>query len=269
MGKRNRWLMLAAAVLLLAAVVGCGSNDKNGGEKTYKIATDASYAPMEMMDKDQIVGFDIDFLAAVMKEAGLSYKVVNVGWDALMNSLLNGGGGEYDAAISAVSITSDREQSYDFTVPYFESTNMILTKEGSGIKSATDLVGKKVAVQGATTADTLMSGIMGQGSADLKRFDSNALALLELDNNGVDAVVADIAVVGEYVRNNPDKHYEGIVDRTNFASEFYGILLPTDSELKAKLDPAIKKVIESGEYAAIYEKWLGKKPDTAPLLKPE
>lgn len=265
MNSRMRKLrMLVAAALLLIALSGCASSD-DGGKKTYQIATDASYAPMEMMDKDDIIGFDIDFLSAVMEEAGLKYEIHNVGWDPLLNSLLKGGG-EYDAAISAVSITPEREQSYDFSAPYFESTNMIMTKQGSGIKSATDLKGKKVAVQGGTTADTLMTGIMGEGSTDLKRFDSNALALLEMDSNGVDAVVADIAVVGEYVKNNPDKQYEGIIDRTNFTSEFYGILLPTGSELKAKLDPAIKTVIENGKYAEIYAKWFGKEPDTAPLL---
>ena len=38
-------------------------------------------------------------------------------------------------------------------MPYFESTNVIMVKEDSDIKSAADLKGKKVAVQGGTTTN--------------------------------------------------------------------------------------------------------------------
>ncbi|MBB3112319.1 polar amino acid transport system substrate-binding protein [Paenibacillus phyllosphaerae] len=272
MKKLKLLTVLTIITIILAA---CGSknnesgnsNSASGDDVTYLIASDASYAPMEFMDKDKITGFDIDFLAEVMKEAGLKYEVKNVGWDALMESVRQGT--EYKAAISAVSITDERQETYDFSAPYFESTNMILVKEGSGIKSATDLKGKKVAVQQGTTADDLMTGIMGQGNTDLSRFENNALALMEMDQGGVDAVVADIAIVREYMKNNPDKNYEGLLDETNFVSEFYGVLLPKGSELKAKLDPAIKTVIENGTYAEVYKKWFGEEPDTAALLSAE
>ncbi|MDQ0916897.1 ABC-type amino acid transport substrate-binding protein [Paenibacillus sp. V4I5] len=104
-------------------------------------------------------------------------------------------------------------------------------------------------------------------NTSLKRLDNNTLALMELENNGVDAVVADIAIVREYVKNNPNKKFTTISDPKNFESEYYGILLPKGSELKAKLDPAIKKVIENGAYATVYKKWFGQEPDTKKLLE--
>jgi glutamine transport system substrate-binding protein len=263
---RKGWSLALIAVLVVLVASGCGQKEKSGGSaaKVYKFATDASYAPMENMDKDEIVGFDIDFLAAVMEEAGLEYTISNVGWDNLLESVK--AGTEYDGGISAITITDERKQSYDFTIPYYESTNMILVKEGSDIKTALDLKDKKVAVQGSTTADELMTNILGEGNTALKRFDSNALALLELTSNGVDAVVADIAIVQEYVKNNPDKKFIAILDRDNFASEFYGIALPKGSELKAKLDPAVKTIIESDEYKDIYAKWIGGDVDTSGVL---
>jgi polar amino acid transport system substrate-binding protein len=175
-------------------------------------------------------------------------------------------GTEYSAGISAISITDDRKKTYDFSAPYFESTNMILVKEGSNIKSALDLKGKKVAVQGQTTADTLMTKIMGNGNTNLKRFDSNVLAFLELDNGGVDAAVADIAIVRDYIKNNPNKKFTGIVDKTNFDSEYYGIAFPKGSDLKAKIDPAIKTVLTNGTYTEIYKKWFGEQPNVDNLL---
>ncbi|WP_058302776.1 basic amino acid ABC transporter substrate-binding protein [Gorillibacterium timonense] len=253
-------VMLAFAGLMALSVTACG---KSGSGDVYKIATDANYAPMESMDKDKIVGFDVDFFDAVMKQAGLKYKLTNTGWDPMLDTVSKG---DYDAGLSSVSITDERKETYDFSVPYFESTNMILVKEGSDIKSALDLKGKKVAVQSSTTADTLMSDIMGATNLDLKKFESNTLAFLELDKGGVDAAVADIAIVKEYAKNNPNKKFVTIEDKANFGAEFYGILYPKGSELKAKLDPAIKAVIENGKYAEIYKKWFGEEPNTAVLL---
>jgi polar amino acid transport system substrate-binding protein len=272
----KKWGLLLLATLLIIVISACGKkedsasvsgNEPTGGaaqEKVYKFATDAAYAPMELMDKDQIVGFSPDFLALVMQEAGLKYELVNTGWDPMLEFVKQGT--EYDAGISSISITDDRKETYDFTVPYFESVNMIMSKKDSGLTTGESLKDKKVAVQNATTADLIMSEIMGKDNPNLRRFETNTLAFIEMQNGGVDAVVADNTIIGEYLKNNPDKDYEGHID-PSFPSEFYGILLPKNSELKAKLDPAIKKVVASEAYKDIYRKWIGGEPDVERILK--
>ncbi|CAM3384111.1 basic amino acid ABC transporter substrate-binding protein [Paenibacillus lupini] len=271
MGKRLSVLLAAGILIMTMAACGAKSDNSSGSssesnknEKVYKFATDAAYAPMEFMDKDKITGFDVEFLKAVMEEAGLEYELKNTGWDAMLTEVESGK--TYDAGISSVSITPEREETYDFSIPYFESTNMIMVKEDSTIASAADLKDKKVAVQGATTAETLMAGIMGNDNSNLKRFDSNAVAMLELDSGGVDAVVADIAIVREYMKNNPERKLKGILDTASFGSEFYGILLPAGSELKAKLDPAVTKLLEDGTYTKIYKEWFGEEPNIDNVL---
>lgn len=251
----KKWTTVLMISLLLIAA-GCNSGD---GEKVYKFATDAAYAPMEFMDKDKVTGFDVEFLAAVMKEANLKYEISNTGWDPMLNEVKSGK--SYDGGISSISITDERKETYDYSSPYFESTNMILVNEDSTIANAIDLKDKKVAVQLSTTAETLMAGIMGNDNSKLVRYDSNAVALLELDSKGVDAVVADIAIVREYMKNNPKKKFKGILDPVNFGSEYYGILYPKGSELQKKLEPAIKAVLENGAYTELYKKWFGEEPD--------
>jgi glutamine transport system substrate-binding protein len=266
-GRNNmkKWSVIAIALVLTLSLIGCASNGAGGTSKKVLIASDATYAPMEYMDKDKITGFDIEFLDEVMKEAGISYEVKNVGWDTLLESVKQGT--EYKAGISAITIDDERKQSYDFSIPYFESINMILVKDDSPVKSADDLKGKKVAVQGATTADKLMTKIMGTGNTSLKKFDSNAVALLEMEKGGVEAVVADIAIVREYVKNHPDKKLKSIPDTKNFIPEYYGIAFPKGSDLKAKVDPAIKKLIDNGSYAKLFKKWFGEDPNVANLQK--
>lgn len=250
-------VLMVALLLLLSA---CGTSKSSGeGGKTLRVVTDAAYAPFEYQDKGKIVGFDVDFVNAVAKEAGYDVKIEHVGWDPIFVEIEKK---TADFAVSAITITPERQESYDFTVPYFLSKNEILVPKGSTIKSAKDLEGKKIAVQNGTTGQEVVEKLFGKNNANLKKFENNNLAILELKNGGVDAVVADNSVVETYVKNNPKDNFEFIEDDSTFEKEFYGLLLPKGSKLKGDLDKAVKKVIDNGTYAKIYKKWFDVEPDT-------
>ncbi len=238
---------------------GNGSQDKN---KTLRVVTAAEYAPFEYMDKGEIVGFDVDLVNAVAKEAGYQVKVDNVGWDPIFVEIK---GKRADLAASAITINDDRKQSYDFTSPYFLSTNMIMVQEGSDIKTAADLKDKKVAVQNGTTGQDAVEGMFGKKNENIKKFENIPLAIMELKNGGVDAVVADNTVVEEYVKNNPKDKLVVIEDESAFEAEYYGYLLPKGSKLKADMDTALKTVIENGTYTKIYKQWFGVEPNLEKL----
>jgi glutamine transport system substrate-binding protein len=267
----KKGMIFAVILALFVALAGCGKSaeqaSSTGSEEAKKkvvVGTDASFAPFEYMDKGKIVGFDVDFLDAVMKEAGMDYELKNIGWDPLFAAVQ---GKEVDLAISGITINDKRKQTYDFSVPYFESTHMILTKEDSPIKNALDLKGKVVGVQNGTTGQAAVEKLLGKENKNIKKFENTVVAIMDLLNGGVDAVVTDNAVANEYVKNNPDKKLKTIEDRTNFESEFYGLMFSKGSELKPKIDEAIKKVIKSGKYAEIYKKWFGNEPNVDNLVK--
>jgi glutamine transport system substrate-binding protein len=267
----KKGMIFGVILALFIALVGCGksaeqTSSTEGGAKKKRVivATDASFAPFEYMDKGEIVGFDIDFLKEVMKEAGIDYEVKNIGWDPLFAAVQ---GKEVDLAISGITINDKRKQTYDFSVPYFESTHMILVKEDSPVKNALDLKGKVVGVQNGTTGQAAVEKLLGAESKNIKKFENTVVAIMDLLNGGVEAVVTDNAVANQYVKNNPDKKLKTIEDPNNFESEFYGLMFPKGSELKLEIDKAIKKVIESGKYAEIYEKWFGHKPNVDNLVQ--
>ncbi|MGG3739101.1 basic amino acid ABC transporter substrate-binding protein [Aeribacillus pallidus] len=264
----KKGVLLGIIMMMVFALIGCGqaSSDQASGGDVQKVvvATDAAFAPFEYMEKGEIVGFDIDFLDAVMAEAGLEYDLKNIGWDPLFAAVQ---GKEVDMAISGITINDKRKQTYDFSVPYFQSTHMILVPEGSDIKNANDLIGKKVGVQNGTTGQAAVEKLLGEENENIKKFENNVVAIMELLNGGVDAVVTDNTVVNEYLKNNPDKNLVGIEDPTNFESEFYGLMFPKGSELKEKLDAGIKTVIENGTYAEIYKEWFGSEPNVDVLLE--
>lgn len=254
-------MVTAAFVLLLTA---CGTSETSGGnggkseEKTLRVVTDAAYAPFEYLDKGEVTGFSVDFINAVAKQAGYKVKIENVGWDPLFVEIE---GKTADLAISSITINDKRKKTYDFTVPYFLSTNKIMVPKESPIKSAGDLKGKTVAVQNGTTGQEAVEKMFGAENKNLKKFENNNLAIMELKSGGADAVVADNTVVEEYVKNNPKDNLVVIEDTNAFEKEFYGVLFPKGSKLRGEFDKAIKEIMENGEYARVYQKWFNIEPD--------
>jgi glutamine transport system substrate-binding protein len=261
-------IFITIMVFSLAFVLsGCGTTKTSGStksneKKTLRVVTDAAYAPFEYMDKGKVVGFDVDFIHAVAKEAGYKVNVEHVGWDPVFVELK---GKTADIGISAITINDERKQTYDFSNPYFLSTNMILVPEGSSIKSADDLKGKVVAVQNGTTGQEVVEKILGKNSPNVKKFENNNLAIMELKDGGAQAVVADNTVVEAYAKNNPNDKLVTIGDSKNFPIEFYGLMFPKGSKLKAEFDKAISTLIDNGTYEKLYQQWFKTNPDVKTL----
>ncbi len=199
---------------------------------------------------------------AVAKEAGYDVNVENIGWDPMFVELE---GKRADFAAAAISINDERKQTYDFSSPYFLSTIKILVKEGSKIKTAADLKDKVVAVQNGTTGQEAAEAVLGKTNPNLKKFETNTMAIQELKSGGADAVVADNTVVEEYAANNPNDKLVVVEDPDAFAYEYYGLLFPKGSELKAEIDAALKTIMENGTYAEIYKKYFKTEPDLEKL----
>ncbi|WP_141430454.1 basic amino acid ABC transporter substrate-binding protein [Bacillus sp. 03113] len=268
MKKFSIFILVLIFTLILSA---CGtSKDKTeesassgtDSKKTLRVVTDAAYAPFEYMDKGKIVGFDADFLKAAAKEAGYKYELVHVPFEPLLLELKNK---TADVGISAITINDERKLTYDFSVPYFLSTNKILVPEDSTIKSANDLKDKIVAVQSSTTGQEAVEGLLGKNNKNIKKFENTNLAIMELTSGGADAVVADNTVVEEYAKNNPDKKLIVIEDKGSFEPEYYGLAFPKDAKIKADFDKAINTLYENGTYAKLYQEWFKSEPDIEDL----
>jgi glutamine transport system substrate-binding protein len=261
---------LLVALVFVFVLSACGAQKTSTGangssdasKKSVRVVTDANYKPFEYMEDGKVVGFDVDFVNAVAKEAGYDVKIDNVGWDPLFLEVKNKSA---DMGMSAITVNKERKQTYDFSVPYFLSTNKILVPKGSDIKSANDLKGKKISVQNATTGQAAAEKLLGKNNKNIKKFENNNLAIMELTSGGADAVVADNTVIEEYAKSNPKEKVKVVEDSSAFESEFYGLMFPKDSKVKADFDKATKKIMENGKYAEIYKKWFKVEPDMKKL----
>ena len=234
--------------------------------RVYVVGTDAAYAPFESQnEKGEIVGFDIDVVKAVAAKAGMEVKFVNTPWEGIFNALNQG---DRDLLVSAVTITDERKQTMDFSIPYFDAQQLIAVPSSSKIKKFDDLKKLKVGVQTGTTGDEAVTKLLGKTNANIKRFESTPLALKELEAGGVDAVVADNGVVINYVNNNASGKFKTVTD-ASFAAEQYGLALKKgNTELKTKLDKGLADIKSDGTYDKLYAQYFGAAPAAAAAVAP-
>jgi len=269
--KKFGVLFLVLLLTLGLTLSACGSkqaeqtnsnqNQEQKQEQKQKIvvASDTSYAPFEFQDPStgKYVGFDMDLIQAIGEAVGLEVEIKSMNFDGVLTSVQSG---TVDAAISAISITDKRKEVMNFSEPYYDSGLAIVVKaDNNTIKSIDDLKGKRVAVQIATTGADYANELKAKGIVkEVKTFNTLPDALMELRNNGVDAVINDWPVNAYYIKQSfSDLKMVG----DKLSGESYGIAVPKSKpEILAKINEGLKKVKESGKYAEIYEMWFGEKP---------
>ncbi|NJR66479.1 MAG: basic amino acid ABC transporter substrate-binding protein [Leptolyngbyaceae cyanobacterium CRU_2_3] len=274
---RSRFLrQLTLGLLSLCCVVvfaACGSSTSTSdagspaasitsAASTLKIAIDPTFAPFQSKSADgQYEGFDIDLITAISQEVGFGIDFQQLPFDGIIPALQ---AGTVDATISTMTITKERAQTVEFSQPYFKAGLAIAVREDNNdINSFETLKGKKIAVQiGTTGADKAKEA----GPADLRTFDNAPLALQELANGNVDAVVNDAPVTLYAIKsgNIPGVKVVGQL----LTEEYYGMATPKASPNLEKINAGLTAVINNGKYAEIYTQWFGGKPPTLPDKAP-
>lgn len=245
-------------ILLLASLTlfGCGTDSSNGAGgdgdsngKKYVIATDATYAPMEYMDdKGNIVGTDIDIVNAIAEELDIEVEFKNYGWEPLFTAVQNG---EVDFAVSSITITDERKQTFDFSEPYYAANQLILVPEDSEVKKFEDLKDSKVSVQINTTGHEVVKGLLGMTSSKIVATETMPLAISEMINGNADAAIGDNAVINEYKKNNPKVKLKTVEDSA-FEKEYYGLMVKKgNTELIELLNEGIQKLKDNGKLKEI------------------
>jgi arginine/lysine/histidine/glutamine transport system substrate-binding/permease protein len=225
------------------------------------VASDVSFAPFEFQDGSKIVGFDVDLMNAIGKAAGFTPDIQNLNFDGIIPALQ---AGTIDAAISGMTITKERAGTVAFSRPYFKAGLAIAIQEkNSAISKFDDLQGKKIAVQIGTTGAKKAAEIKG---AQVRTFDTSILALQELANGNVDAVIND-APNTLYALKSGGVSGIKVVGQL-LTEEYYGIALPKNSPNVEKVNQGLAAIIQNGTYAEIYKKWFGTEPAQLPETAP-
>ncbi|PJI09553.1 MULTISPECIES: basic amino acid ABC transporter substrate-binding protein [Clostridium] len=263
---RKKLSILSLILIFVLMFSACGKSKEkstaDNSKETLKVLTYANWNPFEYLNKGKIVGFDIDIIKAIAEKEGYNYEIKNVSWNEMFTQLKNNGA---DLGISGITITDARKQTYDFSDPYFVSRQSIVVKDGSQIKSGTDLtLGKQIAVQSGSTGQDAVEKILGQNNSKIKKV-QNGLTYMELMHGDADAVVGDDTSNKEFLFNNPKSGLKVIEDKKAFSPEYFGIMYPKKSKLRTEFNKALGKLYDDGTFTKIYKKWFKVAPDIKEL----
>jgi polar amino acid transport system substrate-binding protein len=264
-----RPLLLTALVGAALVLAGCGGDEEDtaGGASATGAAgielvedgalttcTHLPYEPFQFERDGEIVGFDVDLVDLVAKDLGVEQKIVDTPFETIQSGEdLNAR--RCDLAAAGMTITDVRKQNLDFSDPYFEATQALITKKGAGITSLEALRGKKLAVQSATTGEEYATK-NAQG-VELVQFEDLGLLLSAVKTGQVDAGINDNGVVYDFAKKNPDTEVTTEFD----TGEQYGIgVRKGNTALLEKINEVVARSKTDGSYDKIYQTWFGTTP---------
>lgn len=266
MKKKLTVLVLAfAMVFTMMALTACGGGSSDSGEEsaaeetfTFKHGYDKDFPPYSYIGDDgETTGFDVELAQAVCELNGWNYEGVAINWDAKDAELESG---SIDCIWSGFTKSPDREPKFAWSEPYSVNTIKIMVLEGSDIKSVEDLAGKKVGVQGSTSAQEMLETPNAEGGAEdlmntfasFDKYDTYTVAVNDLKAGAIDAIAIDVTT-GDYQMTKVDglAYLDGDV-----CQEVYAIGFRTDdTELRDQVNAALKTLAENGKMDEIGKKY--------------
>lgn len=268
-------LALLAATALLAGCAGAGDAPAEGpGTVTadrLTIATgEPAYYPW-VIDDDPESGEGFEAAVAYAVAAELGYDRSDVVWVRnTFEESIAPGPKDFDINLQQFSITEERAQAVDFSSPYYETSQVVITVDDSPAADAESIADLKDLLVGAQTGTTSLTAVerIIAPSAGARPFNTNDDAKLALETGTVDAIVVDL----------PTAFYLTGVELTGglivgqlpqddaVTGDRFGIVLPKDSPLTEEVTAAVDALRDGGELQALEDEWLSEAGD-APLLE--
>ncbi|MPY62245.1 ABC transporter substrate-binding protein [Streptomyces spongiae] len=283
----------AIAVAGTLLLTGCGDQTKDSGSDSetansssapladklpadirkagvVKVGSDIAYAPVEFKDDSgKTAGIDPDLADAMGKQLGVKFEFENGTFDTLLGGLRSK---RYDIAMSAMTDTKDRQEGVDSEtgkkvgegvdfVDYFTAGVSIYTKKGDtqGIKTWSDLCGKKLVLQRGTVSQDLAKAEAKKcpkgKTIAIEAFDNDQQAQTRLRSGGANAGSSDFPVAAYAVKTSGGgKDFELVGEQVEAAP--YGIAIAkSNTELRDAIKAALDAIIANGEYDKIIQKW--------------
>ncbi len=234
-----------------APPVETGSKLPDLGGRTITVAVENAYPPFNMIDEatGEGVGWDYDAVREICKRINCVPEFKQAAWDGIFPAMQ---AGEYDMLADGVTITAERDEIVDFSIPYVIVGQVLLvrvdeTASLDEIKAdANRLIGTQL---GTTNEIVAKEHFPAERVKSFEDFGAAVLALLSKDIDGV--VIDNVSAVG-FIEENPGKLK---VAGQLTSDEQLGFVFPPGSDLREAINAALQSMIEDGTLEALNKKW--------------
>ena len=260
--------LLSVSVLSMGMLAGCGSSstgasatptasestevspETTSSDNVIVMGTNAEFEPFEYRDGLEITGFDVEIAKKVAEKLGKELVIEDMAFDSLIMALNSD---KIDFIAAGMTATDERKTQVDFSDSYFNSQQMIIVKaDDTSISTAEDLVGKKVGVQLGTTGDLFVSGT--EGIAEIAQFQTGTLAVMDLKNGKIDAVVIDAEPAKKMIEGQSDLK---LLDAPFIEEEYAIAVKKGDADVLTAINETLADIKADGTYDEIYTKYFG------------
>mgnify|MGYP001114534004 CR=1 FL=1 len=212
------------------------------------MSTNAAFPPYEMTtDSGEFEGIDIETAQAIADKLGLELVIDDMDFDAAQLAVQQG---KSDICMAGLSVTEDRLLVMDFSDSYATGIQVVIVPEGSDV--TLDNLGEQlIGTQRATTGNIYCTDDYGEDH--VIAYDDGIVAVQDLLNGKVDAVVIDKAPAQEFVSANPGL----VILDTEYANEDYAIgVAKGNTALVDAVNGALAELTADGTIQSIIEKYI-------------
>jgi polar amino acid transport system substrate-binding protein len=278
---RSRWPVLVVAIS--AAVIACGStadttpptlDAKRCAKSTLAtlypgimtVGTDQPVYPPWYLGDDPANGEGFESSLAYAVAERLGYTPDEVRWVRVpFNAALEPGAKTFDANLSEFSITDQRRAAVDFSSPYFDVTQAIVTVKPSRAAAVRTMAGLRSLRLGAQVGTTSHTAAMSLDGVAVEVYTTNGDAKLALNNGEVDALVADLPTAFAVSNELRDGVIVGQLPPSAEDVEQFGIVLDKNSPLTRCMSWAVDSLRGDGTLSQLERRWLAEAVN-APVL---
>ena len=254
----KKFLSFLLVAFMLVSLVACGApaTEVNEGGKHFVIATDKGFSPFEFQDAaGNIVGIDMDIMAAIAEDQGFTYDLQYIGWDAAIAACQ---AGQADGMIAGASITEERKANgWTFSEGYYDATQGMAVAVDSDVTGFADLSGKKVAVKNGTMSNQYAENIKAEYGFEVVTFATSPDMYQAVMGGQVDACIDDTPILKYNIKTG--ELAMKFVDGTENEPAQYGMAIfdTSKQELIDLFNEGLKNIRANGKYDEIIAKYLG------------
>lgn len=264
MKKFSFVLAIIAGIILLSGCTNKKTTEDNWStikeEKKVIVGLDDTFVPMGFRDKDgKLTGFDIDLATAVFKEYDINVEFQPIDWSMKEFELNNG---TIDLIWNGYSKTDERAKKVQFTKPYMENSQVLITPKKSGITSFAHMKDKIIGAQNGSSGYDIftrqpktLKDIVKNKDAVL--YDSFNEALIDLKSGRIDGLLMDKVYAGYYLKQKNEIDEFNMTTGDYESENFVVGARKSDDELVKKINDGIAQLEKNGEFQKISDKWFG------------